>query len=163
MTLLQSFERELYRSRFDSQSHWYGHALSSFQTSIPNCLWICLIDQTISSQANGDFNPWNRLCQGAYNIHVMLFLACKWPPISSLKLAGTSGTSFGASRFLNVNPRLRGNGHYKETQRAVKPRLWKRSAISCVNCVRRFQRVDLDAFIDLRLPKNFQVFPIVNP
>jgi len=39
---LASFLRELYRSRFDSQRSWNGHALSSFQRSLPNCLWIAL-------------------------------------------------------------------------------------------------------------------------
>ena len=45
---LASFRRELYRSRFDSQRSWNGHALSSFQTSIPNCIWIAL--QTIQTR-----------------------------------------------------------------------------------------------------------------
>jgi len=45
---LASFRRELYRSRFDSQRSWNGHALSSFQTSSPNCIWIAL--QTTQSR-----------------------------------------------------------------------------------------------------------------
>ena len=58
--------------------HWYGHALSSFQRSIPqNCLLDCPTDVLNSPQANGDFNWRNLLCQATTQIRKMLFLPNK--------------------------------------------------------------------------------------
>src|SRR5215207_4605073 len=73
---LSSFVRELYRSASALKGHFLGHALSSFQRSLPlpnpdldalDSFRLPSVDD-LSSQGNGDFNSSHPLCQARQSL-----------------------------------------------------------------------------------------------
>ena len=150
---LASFRRELYRSRFDSQRSWNGHALSSFQISSSKLYLDCPTDDLTSRQANGDINQRPQLCQA--NLGRISDFIRRWKSAAIFSQSCGRSDTKGRLKFPVLKPldalRKR-NGHYRDKNLLVNTFAAHNQEFILLAWGPRFQRRELDAYPTLGLP-----------